>query len=321
MDYRENIEILKRQVAEHAYIIPISRHRNADGSMNIDQFKTNWEKHMQEFEQIKLWEKTPDFDGRDPLQKEPYLVFIPAEDQDAAKEKGTIIISHGGGFSIRTGGEGPNIALYFHNMGYNTAVLTYRLLPYSRMDCLADLQRAIRLLRARREELGISERVIVMGFSAGAMLSSNAATHFDGGHPQAEDPVERESSRPDAAVICYGAFTGVSFPLPFGMTPKDGLFGNDRREQLYLAPEKNITVDTPPFFIWQTLSDDGRYGLNLAKALNDAQVPYELHIFEGGVHGLGLADGENDLGSNVPHITHWAELTDEWLELHSAEED
>ena len=105
------------------------------------------------------------------------------------------------------------------------------------------------------------------------------------------------------------------------MTPAEGLFGRDRREQLFLAPEKNIGFDTPPFFIWQTLSDDGRYGLNLAKALSDASVPYELHIFEGGVHGLGLADGENDLQSNVPHIAHWAQLADEWLELHRGGSD
>ena len=316
--FEGNLEILRKQVAEHAYIIPVSRHRNADGSMNIDQFKTNWEKRMAAYEQVGLWEKTPGFDGRDPLQREPYFVFIPADDKEQGKAKGTIIVAHGGGFSIRTGGEGPNVALYFHNLGYNTAILTYRLLPYSRMDCLADMQRAIRLLRARREEFGISDRIIVMGFSAGAMLSANAATHFDAGNPEAQDPVERQSSRPDAAVICYGAFSGVSFPLPFGMTPADGLFGRDRAEQLFLAPEKNITVDTPPFFIWQTLSDDGRYGLNLAKALSDAQTPYELHIFEGGVHGLGVADGENDLGSNVPHITHWTELADEWLDLQKA---
>ena len=71
------------------------------------------------------------------------------------------------------------------------------------------------------------------------------------------------------------------------------------------------------FLIWQTLSDDGRHGLCLAKALQDAGVPYELHIFEGGVHGLGLADGENDLNANVPHIAEWGKLCTGWLDLHN----
>lgn len=75
--------------------------------------------------------------------------------------------------------------------------------------------------------------------------------------------------------------------------------GNTREERIFLSPEKNLSVDTPPFFIWQTMSDDGRYGMNLAKALQDMEIPYELHIFQPGVHGLAMADGENDLDMNI----------------------
>lgn len=316
MRYHRNIEILEKLVAEHAFIIPIARHRDPDGSINTAQFKTNWEEKMENFEKIRLWEKTPGFDDRDALQREPYMVFVPAEVPGEAR--GTVLVAHGGGFSIRTGCEGPNIALYFHKLGYNTAILTYRLSPYTRMDCIADMQRAIRVLRAGKEELGISDKVTVMGFSAGGMLSANCATHFDYGNPGSEDVVERQSCRPDAAVVGYGAITAVSFPRPFGM-PEDfagDLCGMNMQERLYLAAEKNIKYDSPPFFIWQTLSDDGRFGMNLAKELNDAKIPYELHIFEGGVHGLGLADGENDLGMDVPHITHWGTLCDEWMQMH-----
>lgn len=314
--YHDNIAILEKLVAEHAFIIPIARHRYPDGTVNTEQFKTNWEEKMERFHKIPLWEKTPGFDDRDALQREPYMVFLPAE--VPGEVRGTIVVAHGGGFSIRTGCEGPNIALYFHKLGYNTAILSYRLKPYTRRDSIADMQRAIRILRAGKEEFGISDRVTVMGFSAGGMLSANCATHFDHGDPENEDPVERQSCRPDAVVVGYGAITAVSFPRPFGM-PEDfenDLCGLDMQERLYLAAEKNIRYDTPPFFIWQTLSDDGRFGMNLAKELSDAKIPYELHIFEGGVHGLGLADGENDLGMDVPHITHWAMLCDEWMQMH-----
>lgn len=316
MNYRKNVQILERLVSEHAFIIPIARHRYEDGTVNVNQFKENWEKKMEAFEKIQLWEKTPGFDERDPLQKEPYMVLIPAD--ESGEVRGTVLVAHGGGFSIRTGCEGPNAALYFHKLGYNAAILAYRLQPYTRMDCMADMQRAIRILRARKEMLGISDKVTVMGFSAGGMLSANCATHFDSGNPESGDIVERQSCRPDGAVIGYGAITGISFPKPFGM-PEDfegDMCGRNRKERLYLAAEKNIGYDTPPFFIWQTLSDDGRFGMNLAKELNDAGVPYELHIFEGGIHGLGMADGENDLGMNVPHITHWGTLCDEWMQMH-----
>lgn len=313
--YENNISVLKRQIAEHAYIIPVSRHRYPDGTVNAGQFKENWEKNMEAFEKISLWKSTPGFDGRDLLQREPYMVFIPAREREI---RGTILIAHGGGFSIRTGCEGPNIALHFHKMGYNTAILTYRLEPYTRRDAIADMQRAIRVLRSRKEELGISDQVTVMGFSAGGMLCGNCATHFDFGIPESRDPVDRLSCRPDGVVVGYGAITGVSFPRPFMMPPdyEHDLCGKTMEDRIYLATEKNIRYNTPPFFIWQTLSDDGRYGMKLAEALNDAEIPYELHIFEGGVHGVGMADGENDLGINEPHIIHWGMLCDEWMQRH-----
>ena len=86
-----------------------------------------------------------------------------------------------------TGCEGFNVAKYFADHGFNVAVLTYRLQPYSRKDALDDIQRAIRLLRYSKDEYGITARVICMGFSAGGMLSGNAATRFDYGDPNAED--------------------------------------------------------------------------------------------------------------------------------------
>lgn len=316
MKYERNIEVLKQLVAEHAFIIPIEKHRGQDGNINTEQFKANWEVKMEALDQIKLWDKTPGFDERDTLQKEPYMVFIPAENQETPR--GTILVAHGGGFSIRTGCEGPNIALYFHNLGYNTAILTYRLVPYTRFDAIADMQRAIRILRAGQEELGISDKITVMGFSAGGMLSANCATHFDYGNPESEDVIGRMSCRPDGVVVGYGAITAISFPRPF-MMPEDyenDMCGMNMRERIYLAAEKHIDYDTPPFFIWQTLSDDGRFGMNLAKELQDAKIPYELHIFEGGLHGVGMADGENDLGMDVPHITHWGTLCDEWMQMH-----
>lgn len=315
MREQKNIALLEQAVKNHVFIRNIAKHRNPDGTLDFDGNFRLWNKGMEPFEKMKLWEKTPGFDDRDSRQEEPYLVFIPAENPEV---KDTIIVSHGGGFGWRTGCEGPNVALEFHKRGYNTAILSYRLEPYGRMDSLADLQRAIRLLRSKKDELHITDRIIVMGFSAGGMLSANSATHFDMGNMDSEDEVEHYSDRPDAAVIAYGAMSGVSFPRPFGM-PADfehDMMGKNNRERNYLAPEKNVTPDTPPMFIWQTLSDDGRFGMCLAKELQDADVPYELHIMEGGVHGLGLADGENDLAANVPHIHHWVELCDEWLELH-----
>lgn len=313
MNYRVNIETLRRAVENHAFIRNVSQHRLPDGTLDIKGNLELWNHGMEPFVKTPLWEHTPDWDDRDPLQQEPYLVFIPAP--EGHENAPTILVSHGGGFTWRTGCEGPNAAWYFHNAGYHTAILSYRLFPYTRRHCLADMQRAVRLLRTGA--FAPCGKVIVMGFSAGGMISGNCATHYDPGDPAAADPVETRSCRPDACVIGYGAMSEVAFPGPFmADSNQPDLFGENPADRYYLATEQHIDPQSPPFFIWQTMSDDGRHGMCLAQALQAAGVPYELHIFEGGVHGLGMADGENDLAADVPHIHHWGELCREWLSLH-----
>ena len=310
--FGQNYSALKRLVAEGALLWPQERQRDASGAFNRRENMEIWNGAVAALESIPLWENgAPGFDGRDPLQLQPNLVFVPA--QEADRTRGTVLIAHGGGFVCHAGHEGFHTALRFAERGFNTAVLTYRLRPYSRRDAMADMSRAIRLLRARRAELDITDKVAVLGYSAGGMLAGNCATHYDRGDPAAADPVEQESSRPDAAVLCYGAFATVAFPeglmrSPFGET--------DRAEKLYLAPEKNITPDTPPFFIWQTISDDPRNAFVLASALTEAGVPFDLHCFETGHHGVGLADGRNDDGFYDGHLSRWAELCASWLRVH-----
>lgn len=307
--YESNYDVLMQVIADQSVIRPVAKHRNPDGSFDLQGSKKIWNAAIARFEQIPLWENgTPGYDARDPLQPQPSLILIPA--QVARAVRGTIIVAHGGGFESRTGCEGMHVAAYFAQAGFHTAILTYRLKPYSRRDAICDMQRAIRLLRCRKEALGLTDQIAVMGFSAGGMLSGNCATHYDLGNPAAQDAVERMSCRPDAAVLGYGAFATVAFPGGFFCNP---FADAERREKLYLAPEKNIMCDTPPFFIWQTNSDDPRNAFVLASALTEAGVPFELHCFPEGTHGLALADGNNDLAMNLPHVARWASLCAEWL--------
>lgn len=314
--FEENYAVLEQVCAERAVIRHISRHRNPDGTLDIAGNLKIWNDAIARFERIPLWENgTPGYDDRDPLQPEPSIIFVPA--RNAEQKVGTVIVAHGGGFELRTGCEGMHTAKYFTDAGFNTAILTYRLKPYTRLDAMADMQRAIRLLRARKEELGITDKIACMGFSAGGMLSANCATHFDGGDPTAADPIERRSCRPDAAVLGYGAFAFCGLPEGFFANPFSNQtrspFARDRKELLYLAPEANISTETPPFFIWQTNSDDPRHSFTLGQALTMYGIPFEMHLFPDGVHGMALADGNNDLSMDIPHVARWAELCAEWL--------
>ncbi len=315
--FERNYDILKQVCAEKAVIRPVSQHRKPDGTMDIQGNLRLWNEAVARFDILPLWEEgAPDYDDRDPLQPPPSLIFVPAP--KAWAKRGTVIVACGGGFETRTGCEGMNVAEYFTDAGFNTAILTYRLKPYSRWDALHDMQRAIRLLRAKKEALGVTEKVAAMGFSAGGMLSANAATHFDSGDPDAADPVERESCRPDAAVLGYGAFAFAGLPGGFFVNPFGEQVFNpyvaNKEELIYFAPEVNVTRSTPPFFIWQTNSDDPRHSFTLGQALTAVGIPFEMHLFPEGVHGLALADGNNDLGMDLPHVARWASLCAEWLE-------
>ena len=316
--YQNNYEELKKLVEEDGVVIPVARHRRPDGSMDRELNLNTWNDAVKRFDSISLWPqgKTPNFDDRDPLQIEPSIIFVPAQNTD--KKTCTIIVACGGGFSTRTGCEGFNVAKKFADEGYNTAILTYRLQPYSRKDCMDDMQRAIRLLRHKKEELNITDKVVCMGFSAGGMLSGNCATHFDEGDKENEDLIERESCRPDGAVIGYGAFAFAGLPGGFFVDPfadqiRNPFFAN-KEELIYFSPEVNITRDTPPMFIWQTNSDDPRNSFTLGQALTAMGIPFEMHLFAQGVHGLALADGHNDLGMDIPSVAIWTDICKIWLD-------
>ncbi len=307
--YEKNVEALRRVVEEKAVIRHVSKHRKPDGTFDLEGNKKIWNDALPRFDVIKLWENgTPNFDDRDPLQTEPSIIFVPAQGVD--HPVGTIIVAHGGGFESRTGCEGMNVADYFVRQGFNCAILTYRLKPYTRFDAIDDMQRAIRYLRANQETLGITDKIAVMGFSAGAMLSGNCSTHYDNGNPEAEDVIERFSCRPDACVMGYGAFATMAFPGPFFRSP---FADPDKKNKLYLSPENNLAIGNPPFFIWQTNSDDPRNAFTLASRLTEVGIPFELHCFPDGVHGMALGDGNNDLSMRDEHLMHWAELCTEWL--------
>jgi acetyl esterase/lipase len=164
-----------------------------------------------------------------------------------------------------------------------------------------------------------------------------AAVHYDQGDSDSPDPVERVSSRPDAAILGYGVFSQCSFPRtgkfmlfetksdkdeaelypePTGESGLISTFNDaERKHKIYFSPEKNIREDSPPFFIWQTnVDDDPRHALKLATELTDRGIPFELHCFPDGHHGMGLCDGMMTSFQGNSHAAHWVELAVEWLE-------
>ncbi|QAY68218.1 alpha/beta hydrolase [Paenibacillus protaetiae] len=232
----------------------------------------------------------------------PYL--LPSHKPLAA-----VIVLPGGGYARRAEHEGKPIAEWLNRTGIHSFVLDYRVAPNRHPLPLADAQRAIRYVRCHAEQYGVDpERVGIVGFSAGGHLASTAGTHFDLGDAASGDPVERYSSRPDLMVLGYPV---ISFGEFRHNGSKANLIGEDAPDELVqlLSNDKQVTPQTPPAFLWHT-EDDGAVpvenSLLFAAALRRNGVPHEVHVFESGRHGLGLAEGE-------PETYMWPLLCANWL--------
>lgn len=208
-----------------------------------------------------------------------------------AKARGTaVIVAPGGGHrELWMDNEGRNIAAWLSEHGIAAFVLKYRLAKATNStytvdgDELADIQRAIRTVRSRAHQWAIDPaRVGVMGFSAGGEVAFLSAMHFDNGSPDAADPVERESCRPDFQALIYP--------------------GNSRR----IEPATN----SPPAFLVCGANDrpdisEGLAGVYLK--FKQAKVPVELHIYTGVGHGFGLRP------TNTGATANWLDRFDDWL--------
>jgi acetyl esterase/lipase len=228
-------------------------------------------------------------------------------------ETGTaIVIAPGGGYSfVAVNHEGRQIANWLNALGIAAFVLQYRVGPrYHHPIELGDAQRAVRLVRSRAAEFRVQpNRVGIMGFSAGGHLASTLATHFDGGNPAAPDPIDRVGCRPDFAILGYAV---ISFMPPYAHPGSvTSLLGEnpDPKDLKELSNELQVTPRTPPTFLFSTGEDKAVPSENSVAfylALRKAGVPAELHIFEKGPHGVGLAFGN-------PSLSVWPTLLANWL--------
>jgi acetyl esterase/lipase len=216
---------------------------------------------------------------------------------ESAKATGAaIVICPGGGYGALAKHEGEGYALWLKEHGIAGFVLKYRLGSngYRHPAMLQDAARAVRLVRARAEEWKVDrKRIGIIGSSAGGHLASTLLTHFDAGQADATDLIERQSSRPDLGILCYAVIT-MSQNTHGGS--RQNLLGKDPAPELIqlLSNEKQVTPQTPPCFIWHTWEDTAvkvENSLDFAAALRRAGVPFDLHIYQKGRHGLGLGNG------------------------------
>jgi acetyl esterase/lipase len=226
-----------------------------------------------------------------------------------------IVVCPGGSYArLASNHEGRQVANYLNSLGLAAFVLRYRLGPRYRHPIeLGDAQRAIRLLRARAAEWRLDPaRIGMMGFSAGGHLAMTASTQFDEGSPTAADPIDRVSSRPDFAILGYPV---ISMTAPWTHRgSRTNLLGDspDPETARRLSGEEAVARGTPPTFLFHTNEDatvPAENSVAYFLALRKAGVPAELHVFERGPHGVGLANDDRAL-------SEWSKLLANWLRAH-----
>jgi acetyl esterase/lipase len=248
---------------------------------------------------IRLWEgAAPGALGNADADIPTLTWYAPAH----ATTDAAIIVAPGGSYrNLASNHEGRQVANFLNAAGMNAFVLKYRLGPrYHHPVELGDGQRAIALVRSRAHEFGVSpNRIGMMGFSAGGHLASSVSTHNDA------------TNRPDFAILIYPV---ISMTAPYthqgslhnllGAPPDPELARN-------LSSELQVTANTPPTFLFSTSADTTVPAENSVAyylALHKAGVPAELHIFQNGPHGVGLALAD-------PALSVWPTLLLDWLRV------
>ena len=225
--------------------------------------------------------------------------FLHEEDDSIRR---CMVMVPGGGYCMLAPHEGELPAMEYYKMGMNVFVLTYTnditmSVPLKRQP-MEDISRAVRLIRKNAAEYRIAaDKLLVCGFSAGGHVCASLCTHFD----DITDPdpeLDAVSNRPDGAILCYPVLTSGKYTHIWSM---QALLGAepDAEELEYFSLEKQVTENTPPCFLWQTLEDDLVPVENIylfAKALKEKGVPYAQYVFPKGGHGLSVASLEQFSG-------------------------
>ncbi len=222
-----------------------------------------------------------------------------------------VIIFPGGAYKMHADYEGEGYAQLINTFGMDAFVLKYRVAPNRFPLPLLDARRAVRFVRHMACELGLdSDKIAVMGSSAGGHLAALTSTYLDKIEGEGVDEIDSIDFLPSAQILCYPVISSDEAIGHIGSFVN--LLGEedfDKKDSV--SPEKLVSDATPRAFIWHTAKDQAvnvRNSYAYAAALAAHGVHHELHVFPDGVHGLGL-------GEPLPYVSEWTSLLRRWLTL------
>ncbi|MGI5970888.1 MAG: alpha/beta hydrolase [Oscillospiraceae bacterium] len=229
-----------------------------------------------------------------------------------------VIVLHGGGYFMKSITEYEPVALRLLADGRAAFTLDYSLLPAKYPTQLLELASAVAYIRSNAAKYGIDpNKIALCGFSAGAHLASCLANSWHKPWLSERLGLSPGDIRPNAVIYSYSPST---IDLPDCLQMFKNLSGESGREALLeLSPAHGVGSQTPPGFIWQTVTDEMvsvEHSLVLAEAFRKAGVPFELHLFPEGMHAMSLCDEECAFTEKHlnPHAGQWFSLAENWLD-------
>ncbi len=232
------------------------------------------------------------------------------------RKRPAVLICPGGGYAFCSPIEAEPIAIRFNAAGYHAFVINYSVSPCVFPTALEEVSNSLKLIRENAEKWNVDpDKIAVCGFSAGGHLTASIGTLWN-----SEESIKcaDKSNKPNALILSYPVISS-------GEKAHRGSFNNllgdrkDDKEMLeYLSLENRVSKDTPPTFIWHTMEDNAvpvENSLLFANALKKNDIPFEMHIFTKGTHGLSTVDKETDIRELLdPHAAKWINLATEWLD-------
>ena len=236
--------------------------------------------------------------------------YAPAE----KKTDASVIVFPGGGYQNLCDYEGKDYAEYLNTLGITAFVVYYRRAPNYFPLPLLDARRAVRFVRANAEKFGIAtDKIAVMGSSAGAHLSAFVSTYLEEIDGEGVDALDEVDFLPNAQILCYPVISADENIAHLGSYRN--LLGDKYAEKQKYSPELLVTENTPKAFIWHTGTDELVHVENsyrYATALSRKGVQCELHVFPFGRHGLALCLEDDGIHKQV---SQWKGLLGNWLKL------
>jgi len=258
-------------------------------------------------EKINLWEEKAE-DGFIPT----LVTYV----LDGLKPRGAVLICPGGGYEFTSDREAEQVAIQFNAAGFHAFVVYYSYSPRKHPQPLMDVSKAMCIIRDNADKWKVDkDKIVVCGFSAGGHLAASLGVHWDKPYLSEKLNITKGYNKPNALMLCYSVITSGEFAHRGSFT---NLLGEEEDKELLkeMSLELQISKNTPPTFLWHTFEDDCvpvENTLLFAEGLRKYMIPFELHIYPQGGHGLSLATEETD--SSNPHVSTWMGLAIDWLKI------